>query len=345
MARAAVGDDVLDEDPTVQELEACSAALLGKEDALFLVSGTMANQVAVMCLCRHGQEIILPDASHIYNLEVGALATLAGVQARPLPAPRGVYAPDQLDGAIRAATLQEAESGLVCLENTFDLNRGLVVSPKDTDAMARQAKARDLPVYLDGARLFNAAVALGLPASRLVASVDAVAYCLSKGLACPIGAVLHGSRPFIAEARRARQRLGGGWRQAGVLAAAGLVALSEMIDRLANDHARAKRLAGLLAQLGFGIDPADVETNIQHVDLRPVRRSATAFASDMAERGVKVKVIAPQAIRMVTHKDVHDGDLERVAEAASRIITRRGGRRHALAKTPGRTQRSQPPAD
>src|SRR3972149_6317815 len=237
IARAAVGDDVLGEDSTVRQLEERSAALLGKEEGLFVVSGTLANLLALATFCNRGQEVILADTSHIYNLEVAAISAVAGLQPRPLRAVAGNFDLDELADAIRPAALQVAATAAI-------------------SKMAAVAVERGISIYMDGARVFNAAVALGVPAAVLVAPIDAAMFCLTKGLACPIGSVLVGTKAFISVARRFRQQLGGGWRQAGILAAAGLVALDEMIDRLSEDHARARRLAELLFTAGVWTNPA-----------------------------------------------------------------------------------------
>ena len=320
IARAAVGDDVLGEDSTVRQLEERSAALLGKEEGLFVVSGTLANLLALATFCNRGQEVILADTSHIYNLEVAAISAVAGLQPRPLRAVAGNFDLDELADAIRPAALQVAATGLVCLEETFDLNQGLVVPPAAISKMAAVAVERGISVYMDGARVFNAAVALGVPAAVLVAPIDAAMFCLTKGLACPIGSVLVGTKAFISVARRFRQQLGGGWRQAGILAAAGLVALDEMIDRLSEDHARARRLAELLFTAGFGIDLSQVQSNIIRVDLSPLSLEGNMFARALAAQGIRVKVIGPSVVRMVTHKDISDVDVEEVGRVLPQVL-------------------------
>jgi threonine aldolase len=267
MASAEVGDDVAGEDPTVNRLQAVAAERFAKESALFFPTGTMANQAAVMALCRSGDQVIVHRQSHIYNLEVNGLATLCGVQARAIETPDGLLRPADLKAEICAASLQEAPTTLLCLENSFDLNRGLAVPVDHINLVTSLAHGAGLKVFMDGARLFNAAVALEISVDTLTESVDAVAVCLSKGLACPVGSLLMGPTDFIARAKRMRQRLGGGWRQAGILASAGLVALEEMVDRLTEDHANAQRLAEGLLALGFSIDRDQVQTNIVRVPL------------------------------------------------------------------------------
>lgn len=319
MATADVGDDVLGEDPTVRKLERKAADLLGKEEGLFLVSGTMANQVAAATFCRHGAEVIAADTSHIYNLEVAGLAALFGLQVRPLHTQRGVFDREELAAAIRPGAIQVAATGLVCLENSFDLNRGYAVSVDAIAHMSDIAHGRGVPVFLDGARIFNAAHALGQSASRICAPVDAAMFCLSKGLSCPVGSILVSSREFITQARRIRQRQGGGWRQAGLLAAAGLVALDEMIERLGEDNTHARLLASMLASGGFPISSSDVDTNIVRLEM-PVEVSSDAFALEMSRRGIRVKVISETAVRMVTHKDIDEAVIPNVADAAIQSV-------------------------
>lgn len=322
MRNAAVGDDVLGEDPTVQQLETMAANLFGKEAGLFVVSGTMANQVAVMTLCSRGDQIVVHDRSHIYNLEVGGLAGSCGVQARAIPAPNGQFDLGRLEEEIHHPELQKAPTTLICLENTFDLNRGLVVTPEHVKEVAKVAKRHGIKTFLDGARIFNAAVALDLPVSLLCANVDVVATCLSKGLGCPVGSLLMGKSEFISEARRMRQRLGGGWRQAGFLAAAGIVALEEMIERLKEDHINARHLAEGLVELGLDVDLGQVQTNIVHVGLEPIAMDSSTFCNDLSKLGVKAKPIGPRAVRMMTHKDVLSSDIDVVLGSVRTCIER-----------------------
>lgn len=312
MRNAIVGDDVMGEDPTVNRLEEIAASLFGKEAALFVGSGTMANQIAVLTFCSYGDQIIVHEQSHIYNLEVGGLASTCGVQTRAIPAPGGNYDLERLEREIYRADIQRAPTTLICLENTFDLNRGLVVHPLQTHSVAEIARKYEIKTHLDGARVLNAAVALKKPVSDLCCDVDSVALCLSKSLACPVGSLLMGSAEFINKAKRMRQRLGGGWRQAGILAAAGIVAFEEMIDRLADDHANARRLASGLLEQGFDIDLDQVQTNIVHIGLYTLNLDAMAFAKQIADFGIRVKVIGERELRMVAHKDISSEDVETV---------------------------------
>jgi threonine aldolase len=319
MAGAEVGDDVWEEDPTVQRLETMAAALTGKDAGLFVASGTMGNLVSVVAQTRPGQEIVLDADSHIFNYEVAGAAVIGNVQTRPIRTERGVLTPAQVAEAIRPANIHIPVTGLVCIENTHNRHGGTVCTPEEIAAVAAAAHAAGAPVHLDGARLFNAAVALGRPARDFAAPVDSVTFCLSKGLGAPVGSVVCGTRDFIGRARRVRKMVGGGMRQAGVLAAAGLVALEQMIDRLADDHANARRLAeGLAALPRVRIDLGRVQTNIV---ILFVERDAGAreLVDGCAARKVKVHAIGPAAIRCVTHKDVDEADITRALQAFAEI--------------------------
>lgn len=316
MRAAAVGDDVLGEDPTVRELERLAAERFEKEAALFLVSGTMANQAAVLTLTDPGDQVVLHRNSHLYNLEGGGLAATCGVQVRVVETMEGRISSEALEAEIQPAGLQEAPTTLLCLENSFDLNRGLAVPADHLEALGAFARAHGLRVYLDGARIFNAAIALDTDVAALSAPADLVAVSLSKGLSCPVGSLLVGSEDLIRAARRMRQRLGGGWRQAGILAAAGIVGLQEMVERLREDHANARRLAEGLVAAGFSVDLQQVQTNIVLLDLRPQGMRAREFCRRLAQRGVRARPVGPWAVRMVTHKDVQADEIPLVVEAA-----------------------------
>ena len=325
MARAPVGDDVWGEDPTVKRLEALAAERMGQEAGLYVTSGTQGNLVAVLAQTQPGQEVILDLDSHIYNYEVGGAALIGGVQMRPVRTARGFLTPDQVVEAIRPVNIHLPASALVCLENTHNRHGGTYCAPEETDAVARAAHEHGLRVHLDGARLFNAAVALGRDARELARSVDSVTFCLSKGLAAPVGSVVCGSADFVDRARRWRKMLGGGMRQAGVIAAAGLVALDGMIDRLAEDHAHARALAEAVSGLpGLAVDLATVQTNIAIIRVDgPTGATRTAeLVQGCAERKVKVHAIGPTSIRCVTHKDVDAGDISRAIDAFREITAR-----------------------
>jgi threonine aldolase len=325
MGRAEVGDDVWEEDPTVKRLEAMAAERLDKEAGLFVASGTMGNLVSVLSHTRPGDEVVLDLDSHIFNYEVGGSALIGGVQMRPVTTARGFLSPAQVREALRPANIHLPPTGLVCLENTHNRHGGTCCTPEEIAAVAEVAHGARVPVHLDGARLFNAAVALGRPAADFARGVDSVTFCVSKGLAAPVGSVVCGARDFVTRARRARKMLGGGMRQAGVLAAAAIVALERMVDRLADDHAHARRLAEALADRpGLRVDLATVQTNI--VIVRVERADAVAATQALvqgcAERKVKVHAMGPAAIRCVTHKDVDADDVDRAVDAFGELTSR-----------------------
>jgi len=315
MAQAEVGDDVYGEDPTVNRLQEKAARLVGKEAALFFPSGTMANQTAVKVHTQPGQEVICEATCHIYNVEMAMMAAFSGVLARPVAGERGHLTPERVEAAVRPRSYYLAQTGLVVAENTANLAGGTVCTPAHAAALAEAARRHGLPLHLDGARIFNAAVALGVSAAELAAPFDSVMFCISKGLCAPVGSLLCGSAAFVERARRVRKMLGGGMRQAGVLAAAGLVALETMVDRLAEDHRRARLLAQKLAETGrFEVDLSAVQTNILVVSVRPPL-SAPRVGEVLKERGVLCHVLDERTIRFVTHHDVGDGELARVLEA------------------------------
>lgn len=319
MYRAEVGDDVYGEDPTVNRLEALAAEMLGKESALFLLSGTMGNLVGILAQTRPGDEAIVGQYSHIFLNEAGGAAALGGVQLFPIPSVRGVLNPQDVASAVRAENVHYPITRLVCLENTHNRDGGAAVPVEAMDAVARVAHERGVRVHVDGARLFNAAVTLGVPASRVVQQADSVTFCLSKALGCPAGSILAGSAEYIKEARRWRKMVGGSLRQSGILAAAGVVALTEMVDRLAEDHANARRLAEGLAQIpGLTIDP--VETNIIMVHVTDARVSPQAFVQGMAERGVKIGSPYGDRVRIVTHYQFKAEDVDVVLRSAEQAL-------------------------
>ncbi|MBI4240600.1 MAG: low specificity L-threonine aldolase [Candidatus Rokubacteria bacterium] len=321
MARAEVGDDVWEEDPTVQRLEALAAERTEKEAGLFVPSGTMGNLVSVLSQTRPGQEIVLDQDSHIFNYEVASAAVIGGVQTRPMQTERGFLSPEQVRSAIRPPNIHIPPTGLVCLENTHNRHGGTVCTPEEIGAVAEVAHAAGIPVHLDGARIFNAAVAVRRPVAEFTRPVDSVTFCVSKGLAAPVGSLVCGSRELVARARRFRKMLGGGMRQVGVLAAAGIVALEKMVDRLAEDHANARRLAEGLASLpGIRIDLANVQTNIV-IFFVERRGGVDELVPGCAARKVKIHAIGPTSIRCVTHKDVDREDIDRALDAL-REITR-----------------------
>ncbi len=319
MAEAEVGDDVYGEDPSINRLEERAAALLGKEAGLFTASGTMSNLIAGLTWCQRGDEIVMGDQAHMFWNESAGVSALAGVQVRLTPNDdQGRIAPQDLADAIRPrGNVHVPPTTLVCLENTHNRCSGGVLTPDDTQQVAAVAHDAGARVHLDGARVFNAAVALEVPPAELVRDVDDVSFCLSKALSCPVGSVLCGSREFIGQARRWRKLIGGGMRQAGVLAAAGLVALDTMIERLADDHANARHLAQGLANVdGLDVDTNRIQTNIVIFEIDPSIGSATDVIQALAQAGVKVTPSRAQSLRMVTHRHI---DRDDVAEALARV--------------------------
>jgi threonine aldolase len=321
MAEAEVGDDVYGEDPTVRRLEEKSAGLLGKEDGVYVPSGTMGNLVAVMTHTVRGNEIILEAESHIYYYEVGGFAVAAQVLPRIIAGDRGFFTVGDLATSLRGPNLHFPVPVLVCLENTHNRAGGSVWPQERFDAVAQAAHRAGLLVHLDGARVFNAAVHLGRPAAEVARHADSVMFCLSKGLAAPVGSVLVGTKDFIARARKNRKILGGGLRQAGVIAAAGLVALETMIDRLAEDHANARILAeGLAGIEGLAVDLGGVQTNMVMCRVDGLGVAAPDFAKLLTDKGVLTNAVDPRRVRLVTHKDVSSADVKRalslIAEAS-----------------------------
>lgn len=313
MAEADVGDDDAREDPTVNRLQERSAALMGKEASLFTVSGTMSNLIATLTHCRRGDEVIMGDKAHMFWNEAAGGAAVAGAQPRLVPnGPQGRIDPADVEAAIRPKDPRRGPvTALVCLENTQNRCGGGVLTPDDTDRVAEVAHGAGAAVHLDGARIFNAAVALEVPAEALARDVDDVTFCFSKGLSGPVGSMLCGSREFIDEARRWRKMLGGGMRQAGVLAAAGLVALDTSIERLADDHANARKLAQGLANIdGLQLDPESVHTNIVIFGVDPALATAQELIQALGREGVKAGSPDRGLVRMVTHRQVSSEDID-----------------------------------
>ena len=313
MARAPVGDDVYGEDPTVNQLEDLAAERLGKEAALYVASGTMANQLAIRVLSRPGTEILCPARAHVYRYESAAAAGNAGVQIRPIPDDDGVVSPRAVAAALDSTRHHFPPISLVTIENTHMPASGRPFAASEVADLAWAAASHALPLHCDGARLFNAATALQTTVQALAAPADTVMFCVSKGLGAPIGSLLCGRAEVIAEARSQRARRGGGWRQAGMLAAGAIVAIEEGSERLADDHARARRLAVALAERFPGaLDPETVRTNI--VCARAERVPST-FLTVLESRGIRAGTIDPDTVRLVTHKDVDDADIDRTIAA------------------------------
>jgi threonine aldolase len=323
MLQAELGDDVLGEDPTVNRLEEEAAGLFGKEAALLVPSGTMANLVALMCHGGHGDEIFLDPGAHVYNYEAGSLCSIAGYTPRFLRAARGRPDPASLRESIRSANTHFPRPRLLWLENTHNLGGGTILPPALQQELVAAAREHGLKVHLDGARIFNAAVALKAPLSDLARDVDSLSFCLSKGLSCPIGSLAAGPAGFIAEARRARKRLGGGMRQAGIIAACGLVALRTMIPRLEEDHRNARALAESLVHVpGLEVNPAEVETNMVFAGIAGWGVSSSTAARVLKEEGVRASEMAGQRLRLVTHRMIKAADIAPAAEAFQRAARR-----------------------
>lgn len=322
MAAAQVGDDVFGEDPTVRALEERVADMLGQPAALFVPSGTMANQLALLLLARRGDEVIVGEGAHCAWYETGAAAVLAGVQFA-IAGRGGLFTADEMEAAIRPRADWYPRTSVVALENTHNRAGGRIFPLSDIEAIVARAKARGLALHLDGARLWNASVATGLPLRTLAASFDTVSVCLSKGLGAPVGSLLASSHDRITEARRLRKMLGGGMRQAGILAAAGLYALDHHLSRLAEDHAHARMLHTLLNPVCGGTLQVP-ETNIVMIDL-PDGASAEAFCVRAREAGVLLSTFGPSRVRAVTHLDVSRDDVLRAGEILARLITERTG--------------------
>jgi len=321
MATAEVGDDVLGEDPTVNLLQEMTASLLGKEAGLFVPSGTMANQVAIKTLIRPGDEIIVDSNAHIFYYECAATAVISGGQFRCLGGAHGILTAGDIESAIRPADIHQPPTRLVCLENSHNRGGGSVY-PMATLAEIREvARRHDLRVHLDGARLFNAALATGTTVGELARHADSAGICLSKGLGAPVGSVLCGSHPFVSEARRIRKMLGGGMRQVGILAAAGIHALHHHVDRLVEDHDNARRLArGLALMPGIRLDPDQVVTNIVIFDVAETGLGARQVVERLASAGVLVIAFGPTTVRAVTHLDVSVTDIDRALEIMARCF-------------------------
>jgi threonine aldolase len=315
MAAAEVGDDVFGDDPTVNRLQARVAELLGKEAALFVPSGSMSNLIAVRSHCAPGDELICEAGCHLYNYEQGGYAQICGVAARTVPGDYGVLRLEQLLDLVRPANAHMVRTRLVCLENTHNRGAGRVQPYEYVTAICGWARAQGLRTHLDGARLWNAAVATGIPARQWAQHFDTVNVCFSKGLGAPVGSALAGPRELIAAALRHRKVLGGAMRQAGVLAAAALYALDHHLDRLADDHANAQRLAaGIRGIAGLTLTPDTVDTNILIFRVDPALGTAAEYAERLKARGLLVLATAPQAIRAVTHLDVSAADCDRAVE-------------------------------
>lgn len=321
MAAAEVGDDVYLEDPTVNRLQQRAAEIFGKEAALFVPSGTMGNQIAVRLHTSPGQEMITEERGHIYNYEMAGMAAISGVLARPLAAEDGILTWSGIRPAIRPKIYYRAQTGLITLENTHNMAGGTFYSQSQIEEICGHAQDAGLPVHLDGARLFNAAVAQGTDVATLCRPCDSVMSCLSKGLGAPVGSMLLGRREFIERARSVRKMLGGGMRQAGVLAAAGLIALEKMPARLSEDHANARLLADLLGEIdSLDLNPARVRTNIVIAGISRTGLDSAQLAALLQKEDVLIGTVDPATIRLLTHLDVSKDQIPRVARAFRNVL-------------------------
>jgi len=313
MRSAPLGDDVLGDDPTVIELERLGAEMTGKQASLFVPSGTMGNQIALACHCQRSDAIIIEEEAHILYYEVGASALIAGVVSWTLPSTRGTMDPANVEKHFLKANLHTPGTTLLCLENTHNRAGGAII-PLDAMAAYRQIGDRTgMKIHLDGARVFNASVALGVPVSEITQHVDSVNFCLSKGLRSPVGSLLCGSQEFIDKARIWRKRLGGGMRQAGILAACGIVSLTKNVDRLADDHRRAKQIGQAISELpGFSVDASTVETNMVMVQ---TTESAPKMMDGLAQKGLWCLPTGPNTLRLVLHADIDDAKVDQAIEA------------------------------
>jgi threonine aldolase len=320
MSAAELGDDVFGEDPSINRLQQRAAELLGKEDALFVASGTMGNLLGVLTLARSGEEVVADADSHVFLYEGAGAATLGGIQIRQVQTEAGVMSPEQLARAIRPRDdAHQPFTAAVCVENTHNRHGGVVWPLAELRAVGQTARRSGLALHMDGARLFNAAVALGVPAAAIAAEADTVTFCLSKGLGAPVGSVLCGPAEVIDRARRWRKMVGGGWREAGMLAAAGLWALEHSVERLAEDHANARTLAEGLAEMdGLSVELDRVQTNI--VYFRPTATAAADFAERCGQRGLLGFAGSDGRVRFVTHMGIEPADIQYALEVCAEVL-------------------------
>jgi threonine aldolase len=323
MYEAEVGDDVQKSDPTVNKLQELAAELVGMEDSLFVPTGTMGNLIALMCHCPAGQEVFLETSSHINLMEGGGVARVAGLMPNQIKGEYGILSPADVEAAIRKEDIHRPTPGIVCIENTSNAGGGTVYPIENLEGIRRVADKHGLKFHMDGARVFNAAAHLGVDVKEIARHTDSVMFCLSKGLSSPVGSMLCGTKEFIFKALRARKMLGGGMRQAGVLAAAGIVSINQMTDRLLEDHKNARRLAeGLSGIKNISIDLKAVQTNILFLSLDAKSdKNAEYLGRELKEKhGVLCGVINPGRIRMVVHRHVSEANIEHVIDCVTKIM-------------------------
>jgi len=324
MAEAEVGDDVFRDDPTVNRLEEIAAEKMGKESALFVPSGTMGNLIALLVHCQRGDEVIVGNQSHIYLNEAGGMSALGGIQPCPIPNQKdGTLALDDIRASIRDEDVHHPITRLVCLENTQNICGGVPLTVEYTRIVGKLAHGNNLSLHIDGARIFNAAVAQNVPVKDLVEPADSVMFCLSKGLASPIGSMLAGMSKFIARARHLRKMLGGGMRQVGIVAAAGIISLEKMVNRLSDDHARARKLADGLRQIrGIDVDDGSPYTNMVYIDLsKDAKVDLEQVGKSMRDLGVLLDVFHPRRLRLVTHYWIDDDAVEKSIAAFRKVMS------------------------
>jgi len=321
MNNAEVGDDVYQEDPTINRLEELAAKKLGKEAALFVPSGTMGNLIAVLTHCQRGDEVILEMDSHIYYYEVGGMSAVAGVIPRLIAGDKGILDPQDIKRALREENLHYPKTTLICVENTHNRAGGTIIPPEIIEEICQLGHERNIQVHLDGARIFNAAVALNIEPALLTKNVDSVMFCLSKGLSAPVGSILAGSKEFIQRARKNRKMLGGGMRQAGILAAAGIIALENMVERLEEDHKNARILGEGLADIGgIKVDLETVQTNMVCFDLNKSGMDTHQFLPKLAEYNILGSPRPPTKVRLVTHYGINEDDIYATIKAIKEIV-------------------------
>lgn len=320
---AKLGDDVYGEDPTVRQLEEMAAAKMGKDAALLVTSGTQANLVSCLSNTKRGDSMILEAESHIYWYEVGGISAVAGVLPWPVRGEGGILRPESVEAALRPKNIHFPDATVVCIENTHNRAGGTVVSPSQIEALSSVAHSHGMKLYMDGARIFNAAVALRIDVRQFTKHVDSMMFCLSKGLSCPVGSLVVGDGAFIERARKNRKLLGGGMRQAGIIAAPGIVALSGMIDRLEEDHLNARVLAeGLSRTQGIRVDLKAVQTNIVVFDVGELGITADQFVSELKAQGVLSGDVDAHRVRLVTHRGITKDDANRALEAVGSVAER-----------------------
>jgi len=320
---AELGDDVEGEDPTVNQLQDMAADMFGAEAALLVASGTMGNLVSLMAHCRRGDEVFLEAEAHIYYYELGGMSAIVGAIPNLIKGVRGKFTPEQLEAAIRHPDLHYPIARLVCIENTHNRGGGTVWTPREVEAVAKVAHDHGLKVHCDGARIFNAAVALDVDVKEYMRHLDSLSFCLSKGLACPVGSVVLGNRGFIEEVRRARKMVGGGMRQAGIIAAPGIIALQKMIGRLKEDHRNARRLAEGLNQIpGVKVDLDSVQTNIVLADITGTGWDVDYFVNRAGKIGIQVFEFGATKARFVTHYGIDEQDIDEVLSRLRRLLQR-----------------------